>query len=428
MGWAIGSSKMLKKTARHLAIINALVFFLVLSVCSAINYALFMNSMNRDAREDLEHLMTVLESSLEAPEEEHDDSDVVPDVVQSEGRISVGGTPHGVIQWFSPEGQLLAQKGSFNIKLPLNKGAKFQEQQNEHALVLTRLVRHKGNTLGYFRIAMPLSDSDRSKKNLLVDLIFGTLFAALVCSAAILWLVRQGLKPVAASMQQLSDFSADASHELHGPVMAIKTNGTVALKYSEGMRESDREKIGAIVNAANQMSTTIDGLLRLADLEQPLPAKELRRISVYDLVADLCKELEPAITSKTISINTVIARPDLSFTGIETDAKTALLNVLRNAIVYSHDGGAVNIKASKVGKFVEFQIEDFGIGIEPNDLPRIFDRFWRSDEARSYRSGGRGLGLAITKNIVERYRGSIAVESKPGTGTRVSLRFPEVQH
>jgi signal transduction histidine kinase len=174
------------------------------------------------------------------------------------------------------------------------------------------------------------------------------------------------------------------------------------------------------------MSTTIDALLRLAELEQTLPISELKQIQVNDLVKDICRELENLAASKSVEFNIEINDSNLSFTAVEADAKAALLNVLRNAIVYSRDEQRVNIKASKVGKFVQFQIEDFGIGIEANDLPRIFDRFWRSDKARSYRSGGKGLGLAITKSIVDRYNGTIGVESMPGKGSCVTVRFPEM--
>lgn len=416
---------MLRRTARRLTIINILVFILILSLCSATDYILFVHDKNKDTEEDLRNLMAVVVSSIEAPEDD-DDDDEIPDVVQPDERaLTTYPLPKETIQWFSPQGKLLAERGLLKIRLPLYTGANFQEQQNEHALVLTNLVQHGNRKLGYLRISMPLSESDRSKRNLLVNLIFGTLFAVAISGVAILWLVRQSLKPVAMSMQLLADFSADASHELQGPVMAIKTNCAVALKYSEGMRESDKEKIKTIVNAADQMSTTIDGLLRLADLEQPLSVQELKQIKVKSLMEDLCNELNSAITSKSIRINMMITDPELSFGAIETDAKTALLNVFRNAIMYSPEGNPVLITARKTGRFVEFKIEDFGIGISTRDMPKIFDRFWRSDKARTYSSGGRGLGLAITKNIIERYKGSIFVESKLGIGSCVTLRFPQ---
>lgn len=419
---------MLRRTARRLTIINVLVFILILTLCSATDYILFVHDKNRDNEEDLRNLMAVVVSSIEAPEkdDDDDDDDDIPDVVQPDERaLTEYPLPKETIQWFSPQGKLLAERGLLKIRLPLNTGADFQEQQNEHALILTNLVQHENRTLGYLRVSMPLSESDRSKRNLLVNLILGTLFAVAISGVAILWLVRQSLKPVAMSMQLLADFSADASHELQGPVMAIKTNCAVALKYSEGMRESDKEKIETIINAADQMSTTIDGLLRLAELEQPLSIQEFKQIKAKALMEHLCNELNSAISSKSIRVNLMIADPELSFRAIENDAKTALLNVFRNAIMYSHEGSPVLITARKTGRFVEFKIEDFGIGISSRDIPKIFNRFWRSDKARTYGSEGKGLGLAITKNIIERYKGSIFVESKPGVGSCFTLRFPQ---
>jgi two-component system, OmpR family, manganese sensing sensor histidine kinase len=417
---------MLKKTARRLTIINATVFIFILSVYSATVYALFVSSMDAENKEDLQLLMAALESSIKAPGNNHDQDNAamkIPDVVKSDAR-SGGYSPEQAIQWFSPEGQLLAERGSLKIALPFNKAATFEEQRDVHALVLTRVITRMDRKLGYLRAGLPLSEYDESRTTLILDLLIGTLVAAVLSGIAILWVVRQGLKPVELSMQKLADFSADASHELQSPVMVIKTNGTVALKYSEGMRESDREKILAMVDAANQMSATIDALLRLADLEQTVPPSELKRLLVKDLLAEICRELKELAASKDLAIDIAIADPDLSFTAVEIDAKTALSNVLRNALQYSHDGYGVKVRVTKVGKFIEFQIEDFGIGISAKDLPRIFDRFWRSDRARSYRSGGKGLGLSISKNIVDRYQGTIDARSTPGAGTCFIIRFP----
>ena len=413
---------MLKNTVRRLTALNVLVFVLVLAVSMVCNYVLFLHSMDRDEREDLEHLMTVLESSMESSADEVGE---IPDVVEADASATVRPVPEETIQWFDCNGKLLAERGALKVVLPLDVNAKFQVQKNVHALLLTHLVRRGTVNVGYFRVATPLARSDHKKKQFLKDQILATLLASLASGIAILWLIRQTLKPVALSMQQMAQFTADASHELQGPVMAIKTNGAVALKYSEGMRTSDREKIEMMVDAANQMASTLKALLRLADLEHRPRKEDFEQIMVDELVQDLIEELADAARAKSVAVRTESIDASLSFQAVETDARTALLNVLRNAIAYSNDEAEVLIRAKKTGKFVQFQIQDFGIGIEAQDLPHIFDRFWRSDVARSYRSGGQGLGLSIAKNIVDLYRGTITVESEPGIGSIFTIRFPE---
>jgi signal transduction histidine kinase len=100
-------------------------------------------------------------------------------------------------------------------------------------------------------------------------------------------------------------------------------------------------------------------------------------------------------------------------------------NVIKNAIAYSTQGASVFVHASRLGNKVQFEIRDTGIGISEEELPKIFDRFWRSDKARSYTSGGNGLGLAIAKSIADRYQGTTTVKSKLGKGTSVYIAFQQ---
>jgi OmpR-family two-component system manganese-sensing sensor histidine kinase len=152
------------------------------------------------------------------------------------------------------------------------------------------------------------------------------------------------------------------------------------------MRVSDRQKIEMMVDAADQIGSILQALLRLADLEHRPRKEDLAQIFVEKLIADVCRDLNELATVKSIEFRVEITDASLSFFVVETDARTALLNVLRNAIAYSNEGSVVNIRAKKAGRFVQFQIQDFGIGIDAKDLGHIFDRFWRPDKARSYRS------------------------------------------
>ena len=103
-----------------------------------------------------------------------------------------------------------------------------------------------------------------------------------------------------------------------------------------------------------------------------------------------------------------------------------LYNLTENAIKYTPEGGTIHVKAEQQGDTATITVKDNGIGIAPDDLPRIFDRFYRVDKARARQSGGNGIGLSLVKFLVKLFEGKISVESEVGKGTRFIVRFPEI--
>jgi len=418
---------MLEKTARKLIMINALVFVFVLSVFSITVYLFVSERLDSEQHEDLRMLSNALVSSIEAPGE----TDVIPDVMQESIRennpenkkASKEKTPQS-LEWFDASSKLVAQKGNLKITTPFDKSATFQMQQNPRLMLLTRPAQRQGQIVGYLRIGMPINDTEEYKQGLFWGLLFGTALAVVVSAIAVLWLVRQALKPIEVSMRTLSDFTGDASHELKSPITAIKTNGAVALKYSEGMRESDRTSISTMIAAANQMSRTIDDLLSLAESEHEYTKQEFLSLNIKVLVGEVIDGLSAMAENKGIKIDFKIEEPGISIRARQTDLELVLINVIKNAIIYSEQNSLVFVEASRSGNKVKIKIEDKGVGIGKEDLPKIFDRFWRSDKARSYKSGGNGLGLSIVKSILDRYRATAKVESRLGDGTVFTILWP----
>ncbi len=412
---------MLKTATRHLLLVNSAVFILVLSVFSLAVYFSVTQNIDSEKRQRLHVLSDALVSSIEAPDQDEPD-EVVPDLMKPHS-LKDDTTAELTLQWFDPKERLLAKKGSLTITLPFDKTATFQTQELQHALLLTQSVERDGHLVGYLRVCMSLADADNYKRNLLVGLGIGTILALVISGIAVLWLVRQALKPVEVSIKKLTDFTGDASHELKSPIMAIKTNGAVALKYSDGMRDSDRVKITAMLDAANQMSRTIADLLSLAESEHELSEQALEPVNVQELLHEMAEDLSDLAASKEVKIHCLVDDPKLCLKARKSDIKLALLNIAKNAIAYSSRGETISVGGSRTGNRIQFEIRDTGIGISAEDLPKIFDRFWRSDKARSHTSGGNGLGLSITKSIVDRYKGLITVKSKLGEGTIFIVTF-----
>ena len=416
---------MIKKLHRHLLAVNCLVFVLVLGFFSCAVYWSVIHSTNSAEQQRLEALGTTLSASIESPEDDIDNPpDLVPDVVQShDGRVD----RHDMIslQWFDANGKLMSSKGGSSLVAPFDRRNRFQTQQSPHALLLTQAIYRKGHLLGFLRVGLSLSNADNFNRDLERGLLFGTLLTLVTASVAVLWLVREALKPVQVSFERLSEFTADASHELKGPITAIKTNSSVILKYSSNLANDDREKMESIISAADQMNNTISDLLSLAANEHDIAPSLMAPVDVLQLVDEVKEELSPFALHKDVTIDSLV--PDsLVIVASKDDVKRVLLNLVKNAIQYSRAGENVSISASRVGNKIQFQIKDVGLGIREDDLPKIFDRFWRSDKARSH-TGGNGLGLSIVQSIVNRYKGHIAVQSKLDHGTIVTISLPDKQ-
>lgn len=411
---------MLKRAAQRLIVLNASVFVLVLGVFSVAVFSSVTHNTDSEKRQRLSVLTDALIGSIEPPDEGEPD-DVIPDLMILHG--SNDQTGELTLQWFDAKQQLLAKKGLLTISVPFDKTATFQTQKPQHALLLTRPVERNGRLIGYLRVGISLADSDNYKRHLLIGLGSGTALALIVSGIAVLWLVRQALKPVEVSIQKLTEFSGDASHELKGPIMAIKTNGAVILKYSDGISDTHRKNIEMMLDAANQMSRIITDLLSLAESDHELSERVLAPVNVAELLDEVSDDLKVLAASKDIKIECAVDNSTLSIAVRKQDLKLILGNVSKNAIAYSKIGASISVHACRIGNRIQFEIRDTGIGISEEDLPRIFDRFWRSDKARSYTSGGNGLGLSIVKSIVDRYQGVITVKSKLGEGTSVLITF-----
>jgi K+-sensing histidine kinase KdpD len=260
---------MLKRFHRHLLMLNACVFICVLIIFSSIVYGVVSKTIDDDERQDLQVMTDTIVNSLDPSL----DARAKFATHSPEELMGAKGNPDAVnasVQWFDTEAHKQSESGLLAINHPFSPDAKFETQALPHALLLTRDVHKNDKLLGYVRVGVDLLKADEYKHQLLFGLICGTSLAFLASCLAITWLVEQSLKPVEEGIKKLAQFGADASHELKSPLMAIKTNATVALKYPESMREKDREKFELILSAADQMNATTSGLLHLARADHRL--------------------------------------------------------------------------------------------------------------------------------------------------------------
>lgn len=329
------------------------------------------------------------------------------------------------LQWFDSQGHVISQEGKYILTLPLSLAQPVQVQTSKfhiQGVTLPIINSDDGRLLGYVRASQLMQSLDVTIEKLNLGLGSGIAIALIISSIGGVWLTRQAMQPIEQSFQRLKQFTADASHELRGPLMAIKSNAAVALKYPEGMRSTDAEKFKAIASATNQMTRLTEDLLFLARAEQ-IPASDWASVNLAEILNNLLLLYKPQAEAKEINL-VVNLTTNLYLLGNLVQLTRLFSNLIENALQYTPVAGKVEILTNRVGGYIFISVKDTGIGIAPEHLENLFARFWRADQSRSYSAGGSGLGLAIAQAIAQKHGGAIAVTSQLGIGSCFTVRLP----
>lgn len=216
-------------------------------------------------------------------------------------------------------------------------------------------------------------------------------------------------------------FVSDASHELRTPIAVIQGYANLLDRWGKEDKEVLQESITAIKSEAENMKNLIEKLLFLARSDKNTQKVEMSQFQINELISEIIKE------TKMIDDKHNIINEKNESTLIFAD-KNLLKETLRifidNSIKYTPDGGSITLNSFVNGKRLILEVMDTGMGISKEDLPHIFDRFYRADKSRTKESGGSGLGLSIAKWIILKHRGSIEVQSKLGSGTKINISLP----
>ncbi len=228
------------------------------------------------------------------------------------------------------------------------------------------------------------------------------------------------------------DFVANVSHELKTPVGALQILAEALLAATaegpEGEERPDpaaaRRFVERIQKESTRLGRLVSELLELSRLQGAEPLPEPAPVPVDRIMTEVIDRARTAAAAKNIEVGFAGMR-GLTVSGSESQLVTAVANLVENAIAYSPEGTHVTITTIGRADTVEIAVADQGIGIEPGDLDRIFERFYRADRARTRATGGTGLGLAIVKHIVTNHAGRVDVASTVGVGSTFTLRLPE---
>jgi len=224
------------------------------------------------------------------------------------------------------------------------------------------------------------------------------------------------------AFQRQKQFTSDASHELRTPLAVIEAESTLALQ-KERPPSDYRQSLEIVSREARQMSSLIDQLLTLARADAGKEQWNFAEVELGKLITNLSIDVEVLCQEKGLSFQ-LGQTQDLVVKGDEARLRELFMNLLDNAIRYTSAPGTISLSLRREGQMAVVAITDTGIGIPAEDIPFIFERFYRVDKSRSRAEGGSGLGLAICRHIVEAHGGKIEVESQVGAGSTFSVWLP----
>jgi two-component system phosphate regulon sensor histidine kinase PhoR len=223
--------------------------------------------------------------------------------------------------------------------------------------------------------------------------------------------------------QLRKEFVANVSHELKSPLTSIQSLTETLLGGAINDSASNQRFVQLIDDDARRLSRLIDDLLSLSQIESQAEPLKRSAVALKPLIDAVVTSLRPAIDSRRLTVR-IECPAALALQADPDRLRQVFINLIDNAIKYNKDGGTITVSATRDNAWIKVTIADTGIGIPAKDLPRIFERFYRVDKARSRELGGTGLGLSIVKHIIEAHGGTVSVTSELGRGSVFTVWLP----
>jgi PAS domain S-box-containing protein len=222
-------------------------------------------------------------------------------------------------------------------------------------------------------------------------------------------------------VRALEELIGNLSHDLKTPLGTIRFSLSMLEQLADP--QAQQLELDTIRNQATRLERLIQNILTMSRLDH-IPDISRERVDLNAIANNIAQTVRPTSFQKKVTTIVEFRDPVVVVIGDETELDRAIANLVENALYYTPDGGSITIKTYRINGHCVIEITDTGIGIAEDDLPKIFDRFYRSSTARQSRKGGTGLGLAIVQRIVEMHNGKIEVETKIGDGTTFRIILP----
>ncbi|MCQ4087889.1 cell wall metabolism sensor histidine kinase WalK [Saccharibacillus sp. JS10] len=318
--------------------------------------------------------------------------------------------------------------------------SRFDMTEERYAEALALAIKN-GNASGSFTLEdnrwtysrVPLNDQimyvfidTTSREEILTTLIYAFLAVGALMLVVLFFFSRffanRSIQPVREAFDKQKQFIADASHELKTPLAVINTNADVLLASGEESIRSQQKWLHYIKSETERMSKLTSDLLYLTEMDDARSALVHSRFDLSEAVENVMLTMEAVVFEKQLSLQYTI-EPDLSIVGSREQIVQVTMILLDNAIKYA-DTGNIDVSLGRYHGEIRLDVTNSGEGIAAEHLPRVFDRFYRTDPSRARSQGGHGLGLAIARSIVEQHHGKITAASTVGEQTTFSVHFP----
>jgi signal transduction histidine kinase len=277
--------------------------------------------------------------------------------------------------------------------------------------------------LGVIQVATPIGTQLQDLDTLLYRLLLLNVLTLVLAAIGGFFLANRALLPARLAHRRQREFIADAAHELRTPLTLLRTDADVLLRRRERLAPDDVELLEDIVTETAHMAALANHLLDLARLDADEARLEQEVIDLTELAAKIVHRVQPLAEERSLMLKLEYQEPIL-VVGDRLLLTEAILVLLDNAIKYNQPSGQVLVRVESKNQQAQLEVQDTGIGIPPEHLPHLGERFYRVDKARSRETGGAGLGISIAQRIAARHGGSLRLTSELGGGTTATLTLP----
>jgi signal transduction histidine kinase len=291
--------------------------------------------------------------------------------------------------------------------------------QGQDYLVYTAPIRVNGNLIGAVQNSISERQYETTMHTIRIALLVVALLGLITSGGISLVMARRALQPIRSAIRYQRDFVADAAHELRTPLAIQRTVGEVGM--AEQSPDELQATIAQMLGENQHLTRLVEDLSLLARTDTNAVAIERRSVDLSSLVAETAAEIEPLAQAQEVTLEAEVDK-HINALGDLLRLRQLLLILLDNALKHTPAGGTVHLTLSVQGSRARLQVADTGPGVDPAHLPRIFDRFYRADQART--EGGSGLGLAIGKWIVEAHGGQIQAGNGSPHGAVFTVLLP----
>ncbi len=311
------------------------------------------------------------------------------------------------------------------LMMEFDRFEKAQRFRFERRLVEGTIIYPNGVQLKVVPQHMSINEEliEETRKRVIVMLI--SINSGILIISGVLGYVLAGrtLKPIKDMMEEQNRFIGDASHEIRTPLTSLKSAFEVFLRDKKATIKEAKEIVSDSIDEVNKLKSLSDSLLQLAQYEKPNGHSDFKKIPLDKILSDATESILPMAKEKQVKV--IFNNTDFTLDGNLYALTDLFIILLDNAVKYSPQNSTVKIKVNKTNESIIVSVFDEGTGVDKKDIPHIFERFYRSDKARSKQSqNGYGLGLSIAKKIVELHKGTISVKNNPEKGSVFMVSLP----